>query len=167
MSKTKLSVLVAGAMAALAAAAVDQQSKAFIFAMLSQGDRLPLAPMVSVSPGLNAGTAFGLASGAGPWPLILVALLVSAWLLALLVRGRSLIEGGALGAVIGGALANVADRIRFGAVRDFIDVHWNSNHWPTFNMADAFIVGGLLLFVLLEHLQGGRDRPITPQRHEV
>ena len=143
-------VLGAGALAAAVAAILDQKSKDFAFTILDQGEKLALAPLVSLIPGWNEGTAFGIARGTGPWLLILIALLVTAWLFALLIRSRSLISGAALGAAIGGALANVADRMRFGAVRDFIDVHWNSAHWPTFNMADVFVVTGLLMFLFAE-----------------
>lgn len=158
--KMELRVLGTGALAAVVAAVLDQKSKTFAFTILDQGEKLALAPLVSLVPGLNEGTAFGIAKGTGPWPLILIALLVTTWLFALLIRSRSLIGGAALGAAIGGALANVADRIRFGAVRDFIDVHWNSAHWPTFNMADVFVVTGLLVFILVE--RANKETPELP-----
>ena len=52
------------------------------------------------------------------------------------------------GAVVGGAVGNVIDRLRFGAVTDFIDLHWGEAHWPTFNLADAAIVCGVALLLL-------------------
>lgn len=136
----------AGAVAAGAAFAIDQGSKAAVFADVRPGEELVLGPLLSILPGWNQGMAFGLVQGAAPLLLIAVALVVCAGLAALVVKSRSTIEGVALGAAIGGALGNVADRIRFGAVRDFIDVHWTAMHWPTFNTADMFVVTGLLLF---------------------
>lgn len=147
-----------GASAAITAAIIDQWSKSLAFSVLALGKGMTLTTMVSIVPSLNEGTAFGLARGTGPWLLSVIAILVSTWLLALLVRSRSVVAGAALGAAIGGALANVADRLQFGAVRDFIDVHWGSAHWPTFNMADVFVVTGLLLFILIEHLAERKQR---------
>ena len=57
----------------------------------------------------------------------------------------------ALSLIIGGALGNVLDRVRFDAVQDFIDVHLGQHHWPAFNVADSFIVigAGILMLVSL------------------
>ena len=142
---------IAGAIAALSALLLDQMSKALIFEQIAPGEELALGPLLSILPGWNEGTAFGLAQGVAPLLLVAVALAISIFLAALIFRSRSPVEGTALGVAIGGALANVVDRVRFGAVRDFIDVHWNSLHWPTFNVADIFVVSGLLLFALVDH----------------
>ena len=144
---------VAGAIAALSALLLDQMSKALIFERIGPGEEQILGPLLSISPGWNEGTAFGLAQGVAPWLLVAVALAITIFLAALIFRSRSPVEGAALGAVIGGALANVIDRIRFGAVRDFIDAHWNSLHWPTFNVADMCVVSGLLLFVAVDYFR--------------
>ena len=53
-----------------------------------------------------------------------------------------------LGFVIGGAIGNVIDRVRLGAVYDFLDVHVGAHHWPAFNVADSFICIGAVLIVL-------------------
>lgn len=146
---------IAGAVAAVLALLVDQASKAAVFATFRPGEELVLAPMLSILPSWNDGTAFGLAQGTAPLLLIVLALAISACLATLIIKTPSPVEAAGLGAAIGGALANVADRIRLGAVRDFINVHWNALHWPTFNAADMFVVSGLLLFVLADfHRQG-------------
>ena len=147
-----------GAIAAVAALLLDQASKAVVFANIRGGEEVVVVPLLSIVPGWNPGTAFGLAQGAAPLLLVVIALAVCAWLAALIIKSRSPFEGAALGAAIGGALGNVADRIRFGAVRDFIDVHWSSLHWPTFNAADMFVVGGLLLFAFAEIYRQRRQR---------
>ena len=147
------SARLAGVVAALSAVLVDQMSKALVFERIGPGEELAVGSLLSILPGWNEGTAFGLAQGVAPLLLVGVALVITAFLAALLFKSRSPVEGAALGAAIGGALANVVDRIRFGAVRDFIDVHWNALHWPTFNVADIFVVSGLLLFVVVEHFR--------------
>jgi signal peptidase II len=62
----------------------------------------------------------------------------------------------ALGAIIGGALGNVVDRIRFGAVFDFLDFHLGAYHWPAFNAADTFISLGAV-FLLVDSLFARSD----------
>ena len=148
----KAGIIAAGGLSATAAAIADQWSKGATFELLEQGASLELTPFLSVTPGMNDGVAFGIAQGAGPWLLIGVAMLVTVWLTVLLARSRSTIAGIALGITIGGALANVADRLQFGAVRDFIDLHWKTAHWPTFNLADVFVVTGLAGYLIVDHV---------------
>lgn len=98
----------------------------------------------------NRGVTFGLLSGEGAWNhLILagVALAVSAFLLRWLTRAPSRFVALALGAVIGGAIGNVIDRLRFGAVADFLDLHAWGWHWYVFNVADAAIVCGVIALI--------------------
>ena len=142
-------VVTAGAAFGLAAFVLDQATKAVIFDAAAPGTRIVVASFFSITPGHNSGVAFGLAAGAAPWVLIAVGLALSAWLATLVTQTGSVAPGAALGAAIGGALGNIADRLRFGVVRDFIDLHWGSMHWPAFNIADASLVTGLLLFVML------------------
>ena len=99
----------------------------------------------------NRGVSFGMFSDAGSaGPLILTCLAIAVviglvyWLRQ--AEGWSTLMG--LGLVIGGALGNVIDRIRFGAVVDFLDFHIAQYHWPAFNVADAAIcVGAGLLLI--------------------
>ncbi len=70
--------------------------------------------------------------------------LLSVWLW----RTRTKLSGAAISLIIGGALGNIADRIRWGAVTDFLDLHVGQYHWPAFNFADVAIVGGAVLFLL-------------------
>jgi signal peptidase II len=95
----------------------------------------------------NRGVTFGLLAGDAPWHRVLLALLALA-VVGFLVRWLSRAQNGlttvALGAVIGGAIGNVIDRLRFGAVVDFIDTWVAGWHWYVFNVADAAIVLGVL-----------------------
>ncbi|WP_421992718.1 signal peptidase II [Roseococcus sp.] len=98
----------------------------------------------------NRGVTFGLFSGQGSWNhliLAVLALVVAGFLLRWLARAETRLVTYALGAVIGGAVANVIDRFRFGAVVDFVDVHAAGWHWYVFNLADAAIVCGVLALV--------------------
>ena len=63
----------------------------------------------------------------------------------------------AIGLVIGGALGNVVDRFKYGAVADFIDIHWGDYHWPAFNLADAAISVGVVI-LLIDALLIGSER---------
>jgi lipoprotein signal peptidase len=98
----------------------------------------------------NRGVTFGLLSGDGPWNHLVLALLAAAIALVLLrwlARAETLAVAVALGAVIGGAVGNVLDRLRFGAVVDFVDAHAWGWHWYVFNIADAGIVCGVAALI--------------------
>jgi lipoprotein signal peptidase len=93
---------------------------------------------------------FGLFSGEGAWNHLILALLAAAiagFLLRWMVRAENRLIAVALGAVVGGAIGNVIDRVRFGAVVDFVDAHAWGWHWYVFNVADAAIVCGVLALV--------------------
>ena len=98
----------------------------------------------------NRGVSFGMFSQAGagaPWILSGLALAVVLGLLYWLRQAETRLIMVGLALVIGGALGNVIDRIRFGAVVDFLDFYIGDYHWPAFNTADSaiFIGAGLLL----------------------
>jgi lipoprotein signal peptidase len=98
----------------------------------------------------NRGVTFGMLSGDAPWTqaaLGAVALLIAAFLLRWMARAENRATALALGAVVGGAVGNVIDRARFGAVADFFDAHAWGWHWYVFNVADAAIVLGVLTLV--------------------
>jgi signal peptidase II len=147
----------AAALAVVASLVVDQVTKPLAHAYVEQNGPLEITSFLTMTSGWNTGVAFGMAAFAHPSVLIAVGLGLSAVLAVFLVRTESAFEKIALGMAIGGALSNVIDRLRFGAVRDFIDLHWNDWHWPTFNFADVFIVVGLFSLLLL----GGDERKLT------
>ena len=94
----------------------------------------------------NRGVTFGLLSGDGPLNhiiLAVVAAVIAGFLLRWLAKAETRAVAAALGAVIGGAIGNVIDRLRFGAVVDFVDAHGWGWHWYVFNIADAGIVCGV------------------------
>ena len=79
----------------------------------------------------------------GPGLLILLSLAITLWFSRWLMQGASRVQSICLAMVIGGALGNVIDRLRFGAVVDFLDFHLFEYHWPAFNVADSCIVLGV------------------------
>jgi len=100
---------------------------------------------------LNTGAAFGiLAESSLRVPLLSgVALLAAAVILWIFrhIDGRKL-QRVALALVFSGAVGNLIDRIRLGAVIDFLDVHWYQHHWPAFNIADSAITIGVALLLI-------------------
>lgn len=98
----------------------------------------------------NTGVSFGLFqtdSPLGAWVFAAVAVAIIGGLLIWLAKVRQRWLAAGIGLVIGGAVGNVVDRIRFGAVIDFLDFHLAGYHWPAFNLADSAItVGVALLF---------------------
>ena len=100
----------------------------------------------------NPGTAFSLFRGLGD-SLPIVMTIATGAIIALLLyylfaRAKSY-ERVPLVLIIGGALGNFVDRLRFGAVIDFLDFHIGGAHWPAFNIADSFITVGVILYILL------------------
>lgn len=132
-------------LAAATVLALDQVAKLAATALLKPRGSIPLlGEYLSLSYRTNTGAAFGLA----PWAptllavfgaVVVVALLFYGWRLA---RGSRLL-GAALACLLGGAAGNLLDRVRLGYVVDFIDLHF----WPVFNLADAAITVGAILFV--------------------
>ncbi len=124
-------------------------------------DRLTLGVPVDVVQGLvaltlvkNPGLAFGLLSGipAG-WRWVVGLLSLAALVVLLRVALRILPSGGwreqsAIGLIFGGAVGNLIDRTRLGAVVDFVDVHFRGWHWPAFNVADSAITVGVAVLAL-------------------
>jgi signal peptidase II len=95
----------------------------------------------------NRGVTFGLLAGDALWhrlALAALAMAVVAFLLRWTARAENRLTAIALGGIIGGAIGNVIDRVRFGAVVDFADFWVGSFHWYVFNLADAAIVLGVV-----------------------
>lgn len=141
----------------LIAVAADQISKWLILEWVMSPPRLiEITPFFNLTLGFNRGVSFGLlGNGAvGPWLLSGLAVAVVIGLLLWARRTTSRAEATALGAIIGGALGNVIDRVRQGAVTDFLDFHALGWHWPTFNVADVAIFCGTALLVVRSMVHG-------------
>lgn len=137
----------------------DQATKAVVNA-----NSAALTGGVPVFPGFNLvflrndGVTFGLLGGVPWWVLSAFALAIVMWLAVLMARAERRVEVLAYGLVIGGAIGNVADRLRFGAVTDFLDFYVRGWHWPAFNLSDVAVVGGVGLLLLCELAASRRGR---------
>jgi signal peptidase II len=143
---------------------LDQVSKAVALAHLIPGHPLVLAERwLSLTLVMNPGLAFGLLGTVPPaWRWVVAALSIVALLVLARVALRVLPTGGvtgviAVGLIFGGAVGNLIDRARWGAVVDFIDVYWRTYHWPAFNVADSSISVGVALLAL-QLCAGDRQR---------
>ena len=120
---------------------------------------IELAPFLNFVMVWNQGISFGLFDSNEPvMAVILTAVALAASLLLLIglaVASKKTVAT-ALGLIIGGALGNALDRIRFGAVADFVDVHAGSWHWPAFNLADSCIVIGAGIMIIETFASGRR-----------
>ncbi len=150
--KTKGVAVLVGLSIALLVSVLDQLSKILIFGYLSE-----TAPVIEVTSffnivtAWNTGVSFSMFNDLGVngvYILSSFALLVAGALIYWLKNEDKRYMQIALGMVIGGAIGNVIDRIRLGAVFDFLDIHAFGYHWPAFNVADSFICIGAFLIIL-------------------
>lgn len=154
---------------AVVTVALDFWTKALILARFEFGEYLPVTPYFNLVHVHNTGAAFGLLSGAHAdlrIPFFVVVSLIAFGVISTLVykaAADKLVYVSALGLILGGAVGNFIDRIRFGFVVDFLDFHLGASHWPAFNVADiAISVGvGLLLLDMIqeERKQKKETRP--------
>ena len=103
--------------------------------------------------GYNTGVAFGLFANGGIFPLIVTGIIIGGLIIALVVafrRGEFPVATHIpIGMILGGAVANFVDRLFDGRVTDFLDFGLGTARWPTFNLADSFIIGGAILLLLI------------------
>lgn len=142
--------------------AADQWSKARLYDYLVASGRraVEVLPFFNLVALWNRGVSFGVLNGAsGPGSLVFVglALVIVVILAVWLARTERLLPAAGLGLIVGGAIGNVIDRLRVGAVFDFIDLHALGVHFWAFNVADSAITTGVIL-LLLDSLFGGGDK---------
>jgi signal peptidase II len=152
---------------ALIAFAMDQASKTYIIKLLAaHAGAITLTPFLNFITAWNRGISFSLFASSGD---------ANRWILVGLTGGLCLIVGSFLyhaatrlhaigyGCILGGAIGNLADRIHFGAVFDFIDLHLYNWHFYTFNGADKFITLGVILilgdYLYTAYKQNHRQEP--------
>lgn len=153
---------IAGFSLAVLVLAADQGSKYWVLhgAHLTDGHRLVLLPVLNFVLVWNHGITFGMFAGAGA--KVLLASVASAVILSLLVwlwRSKNWLTSLAVGAIAGGAAGNVADRLHYGAVVDFIQAHIGGWSWYVFNVGDAAIVCGVAALMLDSLFQ---RQPVAP-----
>ena len=124
----------------------DQLSKAVVRASIERGEVVELAAGLALVNTRNRGIAFGLLSGAGPWLAVVVGIALLVLVSVFVAHADTPLAWLPGGLLLGGALGNLVDRVREGAVTDFIDFP----AWPAFNLADSAITVGVvaLLYVM-------------------
>jgi signal peptidase II len=143
----------AGALCGLVLIA-DQAAKAAVEAHITLGEEIDVLGPLGLTLTHNRGVAFGIAGGAGA-PLVLVTLAALGLVAYLFSRDPTKPwMWVAVGLVAGGAIGNLADRVRADAVTDFIDLA----PWPPFNLADVSITAGVVLLVLI-YLRNAEREP--------
>ena len=130
----------------------DQITKWLVLVRFAPGERVELTSFFNLVLVFNKGAAFSFLAAEAGWqtPLLAAFALGAALVVSvLLVRSperRMLCAG--LSLILGGALGNLVDRLRFGHVVDFLDLHAAGWHWPAFNVADSAITIGAVLLIL-------------------
>lgn len=141
-----------GIAVALLVLVLDQVSKWVILNVVMAPPKvIPVFPGFNLTLVYNRGVSWGALHWLGPWALSFLAIAISVALIFWLRKAETRFLAVALGMVIGGAVGNVVDRLRFGAVVDFLDFYVPGTdwpHWPAFNAADSAIVVGVGLIVL-------------------
>jgi signal peptidase II len=156
---------------ALAAAiiAADLATKAWMSSIFRYGEVREVTSFFNLVLVHNTGAAFSFLAGAGGWQrwfFAIVSIVISVVLVVMMRRhaGNRLLAG-AFALVLGGALGNLHDRLRFGHVVDFIQVHAGGYYWPAFNVADSAITIGVAL-LLWDGLRPGPGPQGAPARQE-
>ncbi len=132
------------------ALALDQASKVYVHTAMKVGESKTLIPgFFNFTYARNTGGAFGFGSESHEliraFLFLLVPLVCAAVIFFMLRETRDRLQAAALAVILGGAAGNYMDRIRLGYVVDFIDWHLAGRwRWPTFNLADSFIVTGAM-----------------------
>ena len=154
---TRLGLTVAGLVFIL-----DQISKWIVVYEIMDPPRvIVLGPLLDIVMAWNRGVSFGMFNQESAWnaPLLsLLALGISAFLLKWLWKSEGRWVPLAIGLIVGGALGNVLDRVRFGAVADFLYFHIDAYYWPAFNIADSGISIGAVMLVW-DSLFSGKESP--------
>ncbi len=149
---------------AAAVVALDRVTKLWIMAHIKPGHGIVVIPQVfRLTHVLNTGAAFSMFESSAS-PLLVRNLLIGFSIAAVVVvvvliwtmGHRVTLMSVALALILGGAVGNLYDRIRYAHVVDFLEVHIVHYHWPDFNVADSAIVVGACL-VLLEMLRPQRS----------
>lgn len=133
---------------------IDQLTKIIAKNNLFEGVARPVTSFLNWTLVYNPGAAFSFLAQAGGWQrwfftgLGLIAAAVMIWLIK--KNTQQTLFCLAMSLILSGAIGNVIDRIAYGAVVDFVDVHYMGWHWPAFNIADSAITVGVILLIFDE-----------------
>ncbi|MEE9523678.1 MAG: signal peptidase II [Thermodesulfovibrionales bacterium] len=124
----------------------DQFTKQMIVNNIMPYEAIYVLPFFNIVNVANKGAAFGSMQFMGNPFFIVISLIAIAAVIYLLIKGIE--DPLALSFILGGAIGNLIDRLRFGFVVDFLDVFIGRYHWPAFNVADSFLTIGIFLILL-------------------
>lgn len=153
-SDSRNKIRVAGFLAALISLFCDQFSKYYVAHPLHLSERMEIQilPIFQLKWVLNYGISMGFltaGSDVGRWLLVALTAAIALAVVILILREKHFSSAMALGLVLGGAIGNITDRIRSGAVVDFLDLHFGNWHpFLVFNVADAAISCGVVFLIL-------------------
>lgn len=146
----------------LLALILDQGSKLAIAGTMQLYQSIPIMPFFKLTYVHNTGAAFSFLSEAGGWQrwffaglALVISAVITVWMTRL--KKHETLMAVALALVLGGAVGNLIDRLAYGYVIDFLDVYYESWHWPAFNIADSAITLGVIL-MLAESFGLGRTK---------
>ncbi len=130
---------------------LDQITKKIALYYLSGSHVKTLLPVLDFSLAFNRGAAFSFLNSASGWQNVFFVTLAIVFSLAMaiwILRNSHAGQNVSVALIIGGALGNVVDRLHYGYVIDFIDLHIGQYHWPTFNVADSAICVGVCILLI-------------------
>ncbi len=149
----------------LLAVILDQGSKLVIAGSMQLYQSIPIMPYFNLTYVHNTGAAFSFLSEAGGWQrwffaglALVISIVIAVWLARL--KQHETLLAVALSLVLGGAIGNLIDRLAYGYVIDFLDVYYQTWHWPAFNIADSAITLGVIL-MLVESFGLGKSEEKT------
>jgi signal peptidase II len=136
----------------LLAIILDQGSKLAIAGAMQLYESIQIMPFFNLTYVHNTGAAFSFLSEAGGWQrwffaglALVISIVIAVWLTRL--KKHETLLAVALALVLGGAVGNLIDRLAYGYVVDFLDVYYETWHWPAFNIADSAITLGVILML--------------------
>jgi len=144
---------------------VDQLTKLWVAAAMRLYESIEILPFFQLTYVRNQGAAFSFLSNAGGWQrwffmaLSITASIAICFWLARIPRNRKW-EAAALALIVGGAVGNLIDRVAYGYVIDFLDVYYQTWHWPAFNVADSAITVGVCM-LLIDGLRKQRQESLS------
>ena len=146
---------------------LDQLVKAWVVAVLAVGERVPVAPVLSWVRWHNEGAAFSMLSDASGWQRWFFIVLALAFVVFIVFELRRLpadqrLMGWVYGLIAGGAIGNLIDRVMHGYVVDYVLLHWGRHYFPAFNVADAALTVGAVLWIGVMIAEHRRERHQEP-----
>jgi signal peptidase II len=131
---------------------LDQITKHLVLKYMNPFESIEVFPFLHIVSVRNTGGAFGMFKSVGSTLFIAVSVMAIIFVIWLLIRAKEGYFG--LSLILGGAIGNLIDRLRYGWVVDFIDFSIGKFHWPAFNVADSALTVGVIVVLLSSQLHG-------------